>query len=288
MNECDVIKRNIGLTRCVKMPQMLAGMIETPTNFKVPAASVNDPAYWQAAIFNPVNRIFYWPPFDEFENLTGETVYATNLLGTRPVADAAYDFRFMIAQNMCFHKNAYTHRSLSGRTILIDREFQGFGIKDVNGDFMGFNTGMLHTENLRFNDGSVFTASPIRVQLKSPREVNALGHLINMDFLSTLVGIVDVNIEQIGAGAAGAFTVEVTIDCDGTAVIGLDSADFILRDPDGTIHAVTDVVEDALIPGRYLVTGAAFVNNMTLTLRDASQLSVDGYEHPEPVAITIP
>lgn len=287
MNECDVVKRNLGLTRCNKLPQQLAGMIETPVNFKVPAVSVNDAAFWQAAIFNPQERIFLWPWFAEFENLTGEPVYATNLLGTRAVADAPYDFRFMIAQNMCFHKNAYTHRTNAGRIFLIDKENQIFGIKDSNGDFSGFNIGMLHTENLRFNDGSVFSASPIRLSLASAREVNALGHLIDGDFVSTLMGIVDVLITQVGAGAAGAFTVDVSIDCDGSPVIGLDAVDFILRNPDGTVHAIADAVEDSLIPGRYLITGAAFVDNMTLTLRDASQLSVDGYEHPEPLVINV-
>lgn len=283
--ECDVKKQNLGLYKCYNLPQMIKGMIWTPDDFRVPVISEDDIAFWQAAIFDPIDRIFYWPPFVKFELLSTEAVYEDNPLSLLPVLDGQYRYRAHIRQNMCVHRAMYSHRGSGGRIMLIDTKNNILGTRDANGEFMGVQLAMLHTEKLALNSGTTATTSPIFVVLEDSEEIDQFGDMISGRVLKSIIRIVDVEMKKIAA-AAGQITVDVKVKCDGTPVVGLIAADFIVQDPDGTVHAITSVTPDPLIAGRYAIAGAGFLTNSTVTLRTADQLSLDGYEHPEPLVVT--
>ena len=62
--ECDVIKKNLGVSRCNKMPEMLVGMITTPNDFVIPSTR------------SPILR-FYWNILTTRSSQPRETVFIT-------------------------------------------------------------------------------------------------------------------------------------------------------------------------------------------------------------------
>ena len=175
--ECDVIKKNLGVSRCNKMPEMLVGMITTPNDFVIPAETLADAAllleYLNDAILAAAgDRIYYWPDFKGFENISQEAVYEDSPLAYLPVRDGNYRFRFMVRENLCLHKAMYTHRSNTGRVIFLDNENQLILSENIDGDGIGFKMQLLHTEKLMFNDGSVASKSPIVVALQNNKELD--------------------------------------------------------------------------------------------------------------------
>lgn len=286
--ECFVQRKNLGLYKCSKLPQLTKGIIWTPDDFRMPKADEQSLAAWQAAIFDPIDRIYYWPPFVGFESLNTEATYEDTPFAIMPVLDGQYRFRAYIRQNMCTHRAMYTHRSNNGRIIQIDKENRLLGTRDEAGDFMGVTLAMLNTEKLILNNGSQATKSPIYIALEDPMEIDQYGEIIDGKFLKSIVRINDVVITKVSA-AAGSIVVDIAVECDDTPVLGLVAADFIVYDADGiTSHAISSVAPHATIAGRYTIVGAAFVTGSFVTLRTADQLTIDGYEHPEPLLITIP
>lgn len=293
--ECDVVKKNLGLSRCNKLPKLPNGMIETPGNFVIPAATIaSGPAailtYLQSSLLAvEANRSYYWPPFDSYEDISEAAVYQDGPLSYRQVRDGNYRFRFGITQNMCLHKAMFTHRATSGRVILIDVENQLIGTELSNGDFAGLSIQMLNTEKLKFSDGSVATESPIVVALRNNKELDKNGAILDgTDIIGELYRIVDVELALVGDNTATLMTVDVSAICDGTAISGLVTADFLLVDnDDGATHAITSATESTTVPGRYAIVGVAFEAS-TLTLKAPSVLSVKAYESLAAIAIPAP
>jgi len=289
--ECDVVKLNMGKTRCNKMPEMLVGMIETPSNFVIPAATLNDPVALleflnDAAVAPAAERIYLWPEFKSFENISQEAVYEDTPLAYLPVRDGNYRFKIGIRQNMCTHKAMYTHRASSGRVIFIDSENQLILTEAANGDGMGLSMQLLHTEKLLFNDGSISTKSMFVVALQNNKELDRNGMLTVLDSWNQITQLVDVKLRLIGTPTATTIVVDAAPECDSsTPLPGLVVADFSLIDnATGTAHTITTAVEDPLVPGRYTLTGVAYVASK-LKLAAAEDLSLPGYETPEAVAV---
>ena len=202
--ECNVLKKNLGVSLCNKMPEMLIGMITTPNNFVIPAATLADPVLLleflnEATLAPAAERIYLWPDFKSFENISTEAVYEDTPLSYIPVRDGQYRFRFGIRENLCLHKAMYTHRSNTGRAIFIDSENQLLLTETSEGDAMGIKMQLLHTEKLLFNDGSVATKSPILVALQNNKEIDKSGILVSFDNVGELNRIVDAKLTVIGA-----------------------------------------------------------------------------------------
>jgi len=289
--ECDVVKKNLGLSRCNKMPEMLISMITTPPGFSIPAATLADPvlllAFLNDAAVAPVGqRIYRWPDFKSFENISQEAVYEDTPLAYIPVRDGNYRFRFGIRENLCIHKAMYSHRANSGGVIFFDSENQLILSEKDNGDGLALTLQLLQTEKLMFNDGSVASKSPIMVALQNNKEIDKNGVLVPFDAFNQIVRIVDTKLTTVGAASATTITVKVAAECDSTPLVGLVKDDFsLVDDDDGASHAITTAVEDPAIAGQYTLTGTAFEASK-LSLVSASTLSVPGYETLTPVQIT--
>lgn len=288
MEDCFVKRKNLGLYVCNRLPQLVKGFIWTPDNFVIPKGQEQTLATWQDAIFSPSDRIFYWPPFVKIEMLSTEAVYEDTPLSFIPVLDGQYRFRGHIRQNMCTHKNMFSHRGASGRIFLVDVLNQILGTRAENGDFMGIKLALLHTEKFAWSDGSTGTTSPVYVALEDAHEIDQYGDIVEGKFLKSLIRIVDVELTKISASATE-IVVDVKVDCDGTPVVGLVAADFILYEPDGsTVHAITSVTESATVPGRYTIEAAGIVTGSFVALQTADELTLNGYELPEPFLVTFP
>jgi hypothetical protein len=287
--ECNVVKKNLGLGRCNTLPSMPRTQITTPMNWKIPKATLDAGSaaietYIQDAMLAPLGeRIYLWPNFSSFENISEEATYQDTPLSYKKVRDGNYRFRFGISENMCIHKAMYTHRASSGRVIIVDIENQMIGTKNSAGDFMGLTINGLNTEKFKFNDGSVATESPILVALANNKELDKDGALIEADFVGTLNRLVDVELTVVGTPSATTIVVDVKVKCDGTPLNGLVVGDFILLKNDGTSQTITSLAE---VDGRYTLSGTGWVSG-SLDLDTPDQLSIQAYESLGPVTITI-
>lgn len=279
-------KKNIGVYQCQELPQLIKAFIITSDNWRMPWASIGTFQAWQDAIFSPTDRIYFFPPIVGLEAANTEATYEDTPFAFLPVSDGQYRMRMFIRQNMCTHRAMRSHRATNGRIILIDKNNKMLGMRDENGDFMGVKLALFNTEKLMLNDGTRATQSPVFVALEDAADIDEFGELIDAKLLKSVKRITDVDITQVSA-IATSIVVDVKVDCDGLGVTGLLAADFLLYDPNGATRAITSVTPNANIPGRYTIAGTGFLNNSTLTLRKADQLTLDGYEHPEPLVVTI-
>jgi hypothetical protein len=289
----DEVKQNLALSQCTEFLQYPKGMITTPDNAKIPKATIDGGVaailtYIQAQLLNGINtRWFFWPEFDSTEPIHKEAAYEDTVLSFQPTDEGAYRWRFFISQGMCLHKRMFTHRAKSGRVFIIDKQGKAQGTVFSNGDVAGMKVQLLNTEKIRLTDGgSVSTASPIVVALRDNLEIDRSGVLINVN-TSELYRIADVTLKQVGVTLAGSIVVDIKTACDSLPVSGFVAADFLLIDDDnGVVHAIATAPEDANIPGRYNLTGAAFEASK-LSLKAASLLSIKAYES-DVIAIAAP
>lgn len=291
MDDCIVVKKNLGLSRCNKLPALPRCMIVTPPNFKVLAANLVTQELFaaaiQAAMLDKANRIYLFPEFAGFEDNSSAPVYdETYPVRRTPVLPGQYRFKFSISENMCLHKNMYTHRATKGRVMIFDNENQLLGMLNSAGDFMGLSIGMINPENMIISNGAVSTKSPVQVDLSNSNELNTSGHVIAAPFVNELNRLTDVTLELVGAAAAAQIVVKVYASCDKSEVSGLVAADFKLLDDAGAVQAIQAAVENP--DGTYTLTPpVAFVDG-SLTLQAAEVLSIEAYEAENTLVINVP
>jgi len=288
MADCLVQKKNLGLSKCNKLPALIRGMITTSNNFVMPKEDLEDATAWQDALLAEGDaRIYLWPPFVGFENASEEAIYEDTPLSMLKVRDGKYAHRFFISENLCLHKAMYSHNG-KGRVFYIDTEGQIIGTETTTGDMMGFTAALINTEKLLLSDGTVSTKTPVFVVLKNNKELDQYGTMVSAGaFVDTLQSIVDVMLTLVGTATATTIIVDVKVSCDGTPLIGLVLADFRLLDVDGAAQTIATVLENPNLPGNYTLTGLTFETG-TLKLAPAADLTIKAYEVPTPLAITIP
>ena len=250
--DCNTTKKALGLSNCPVMPEMIVGMITTPSTFSLTKAQALVATNWQTALFNtPGTRIFLWPKFKGFENLSEEPVYEDTPHGMLHVRDGNYRFRFHIKESLCFHKNAYTHRSTNGRVFLIDSADQIIGTIDSSGNVRGFTYELLNTEKMIFSDGAVSSKSPLLLALANNKEFDKNGYIFDGSFWSSLQAIIQAEMEIVDVDDNN-ITVSVVAECDGTPVEGLVQADFTVLDVDGADQPITGFADNG--DGNYTLT----------------------------------
>lgn len=276
---CNSDKKNLGLTRCNKLPAIPRSIITTPDDFKLTPTQLLTPAATKAALQAALlagiaQRIYLWPNFVGYEDVSEEAIYESNALAYLAVRDGNYRFKFMIKESLCFHKNMFSHRATNGRAFIFDKLNQLFGTSDDDGNFMGFSIQLLNTEKLKISDGTVSTKSPLLLALADNLEIDQNGALLDASFVNTLTRLSDVTLEIVSASAT-TIVVKVYITCDpDTPVNGLDDSDFVLLDSDGNSQTISGATED---DGTYTLTGSGLETG-TLNLVAAADLSVPGYE----------
>jgi len=265
--------KNLGLVNCNELPGMLTGMIETPTSFVIPAATLASgdaavQAYLEAALVNltQTSRIYVWPAFKLVEDISVAPVYEDTPLAYLAVKDNKYRFRFSMSENLCLHKAMYTHKRTNGRAFLRDENGYLIGTLLSNGDFAGLSIQLLNPEGFKFNDGTVSTKSPVVVAFADSKELNKNGYMYNaVDFINELVSIVDVDVTLVSATTT-VITVDVATHCDDTAVLGLVTANFkVVKASDGSTQTIVAAAVSAT-PGRYTLTGTALATGTVQVL----------------------
>lgn len=282
---CETLNvKNLGLSRCNELPDQIDSMIETNTDFAIPAATLALGAsavktYLDAALLaGKATRIYQWPKFNLAEDISVATVYEDSSLSYIDVAANKYRFRFSISQNLCLHKAMYTHRRTNGRVYLRDRKGYLLGTLLSTGYFAGLSIELLNPEGFKFNDGTVATKSPILVALANSVELNANGYMFNASsFVYELESIVDVSLTVIGTPTATSIVVDVKTVCDNTAVSGLVFGDFVKLTTLGVSQSVTSSTESTAVPGRYSLVGTGWTTG-TIDLKAANLLTIQSYE----------
>jgi hypothetical protein len=274
-NVCNVVKENLGLSTCNKLPALIRSIITTPDDFVLTQEQAAVSSNWQdALITNISDRIYLWPNFVGFEDVSEKEVYEDTPLAYLAVRDGKYRFRFDMKESLCFHKAMYSHRANSGRAFLFDVENQLIGTLDSDGNVQGFSIQLLNTEKMKFSDGKVSTKSSILLALQNNLELDQAGVLMDASFVNSLKRLTDVTITIVSA-IATKIICTVAVTCDGTPVNGLVKADFSLtKASDGTAQTISSVTED---DGEYTLNGSGLVNGF-LTLVAPSVLSIEAYE----------
>lgn len=287
MSNCaEVKKKNFSRSTCNKLPALPIGMITTIQGLVIPKETLADQSalktFLNAAIL--AKQAWYWPNFSTFENIPKEAAYEDTSLAYLNTDDGQYRFRFGISENICMHKAMYTHRAISGRVILVDKENQLLLTENSDGDGMGLDIQLLNTEKFIFNDGSVSTKSPILVALRNNKEIDKNGILVTLDSYNELYRITDVAITP-GLNSNATMLVTVGAECDETEVIGLALGDFIYKNLAGNVVTITTYTDHG--DGTYTLnqSGNLFVNGGTLELKTPANLSIKPYELPEPVVV---
>lgn len=287
--DCVVVEKNLGVTRCTKLPALPRCIIETPLNFRFTAAQAIDSEFWQDAMLaNSGVRVWLWPFFKGFEDKSEEAVYEENALADLLVRDGKYRFRFMIKEDLCLHKAMFTHRSQgSARVLIYDIENQLTFTETGTDEFAGFTTTLLNTEKLKISDGQVATKSPIYVVLADNKELDANGAIVPASFVNALLRLTDVDLTILAPIADDSVIVQVTAKCDGTPISGLLPADFVFKKTDGTNQpALTGAAESP--EGVYTLTTAGTFVDGNVNLRAAALLTVQAYESTGSVLVNIP
>ncbi len=282
-NICNVVKENLGLSNCNKLPALIRSIITTPDDFVLTQEQAADSTQWQDALLaNAADRIFLWPNFVGFEDISEKEVYEDTPLAYLSVRDGKYRFRFQIKESLCFHKAMYSHRANNGRAFLFDIENQLIGTLNADGDLQGFSIQLLNTEKMMFSDGKVSTKSAIVLALQNNLELDQSGVLLDASFVNSLKRLTDVTLTIVSAIATKVI-VTVAVTCDGTPVNGLVKADFsFVKASDGSAQTIASSTEN---DGTYTLNGTGLVNG-TLSLVAPSALSVEGYEGDD-VTVTV-
>jgi len=280
---CEDKRKNLGLSKCNKLPSMPRSIITTGSNFKFTPEQCADSAAFKTALeaallAGKANRIYLWPFFKGIEPMSEEAIREATALGTMKVRDGRYAWKFMVSENLCLHKAMFTHRANSGRAFIYDDKGQLIGTEDASGNFYGFTIDLLDTEKFVFSDGAVATKSPVFLSLMDNLELDQDGAILDRDIskvISTTFRLTDVVLE-VSDVTADDFTVKVTQKCDGTEVIGLVAADFsIKKASDGTAQAKT-LVDNG--DGTYTLSSATAFVDGTVELVSPATLSIKGYE----------
>lgn len=290
MANCNESKKNMGVVKCTKLPQMFAGMFTTPLGFKIPAATIASgnaaiEAFLQDAMLDPdvTKRIFLWPSFVGFEDAKEDAVYEETPLADLKVRDGKYRWRVQVQQDLCTHRAMGTHNGGNQRVIFYDIENQLFGMDNEAGDFMGFTVSLINVEKLMISDGSAATRTPIYVILKNSKQVDKNGVVMDADYIEELNRLTDVELTIIGSPSATQIKVTVKTVCDETSILGLVVSDFIKKNAAGTVQTITSLTE---LNGVYTLVGTGWTTG-TLELETPDQLSIQAYEGT-PVIVTIP
>lgn len=288
-------KQNLGVSRCNILPQMFAGMITTPLNFSIPAATAAVPAtclaYLQAAVKSGLGvRIYKWPDLSGFEDNSEDAVYEETPLDDILVRDGKYRWRLYIAKSLCLHKAMFTHRGGNQRVLFYDIEGNIFGTELSDGTIAGFTVSLLNVEKLKISDGSVATKSPVYVVLKNSKEVDEAGVLFSGSFYGELVPLTDaeLTINPDFATTLTTFHLLVKNACDGDPISGLVLADFAVTTTAGAAQVPTGVTESPAGSGNYVIVKSTNFADGFVNLVAASALTVDAYESTGAVAVDVP
>lgn len=279
MPDCVILKKNLGISKCNALPELIKGMITTPANFFLSPANALIQAQWQTALLaSASNRIYLWPKFKMFEDASEEAVYEETELSSLKVRDGRYRFKMAVRESLCLHKAMFTHSgNASAKVFLIDSENQIIGTTE-NGNFVGFDIELLNVEKLKFAAGTVSTKTPIYMVLSDNKELDVNGTIVSTGgFVNALFSIVDVDVVQVGSATTSLIRVTVKATCDGTSLDGLVAADFSVASSAGVARTITTVTQAT--DGTYSInSSAAFTVGDIVNIRAASSLSIPGYE----------
>lgn len=293
-DQCADTKKNIGKSKCNKIPKVFKYAIWTPNDFVLTESQLSVLATLktalQAALIAGLDaRCYLFPKFSNAtESASEATIYVESALGSRKVRDGNYRMRHFISKSLCVHRAMFTHSGSDGRIIYIDVENQMLLTKDSNGDYRGLSLELFNPEKLMISTGDDLTQSPIYVALSDNREIDLSGYLFDIGtMISELEPLTDVDAVVAIAVAGTTLDVTVTNACDGSPISGLAAADFVVTTTAGVVQVPTTVATEIGTTGVYrIIKSTNFVDGF-VNLVSAATLSIKAYEQAEPAAFDI-
>lgn len=275
---CADTQQNLGVSKCIKIPKLIKGIITTPDDFSIPFTDAVSATAWQTALLAAKsNRIYYWPEAKVIENLNEESIYQETPVGSLFVRDGRYRWRISFEGNLQQHKAMFSHKQFRGRIFLIDIDNKIIGTSEDGIAFRGFSIDLINPEKLAISDGTNATLTPVYLSLTDNLELDENGSQVETGgFLRTLTRLSTVNL-TLSNTSSGGFTVTVLNAFDNEPVLGLVLADFTLQDSTGAAVTINAVVDNQ--DGTYAATtGVLTAGTYSVNLVASSALTVQGFE----------
>jgi len=228
------------------------------------------------------------PLVEEFDdNSEDDTYYVSPITSLATfIREGKADFTFRFKYDPCLDKRLRGLNGQQKRLIWVDASNNVVGTSPDDTVFKGIISGTLRVQKWKMSTGDNISFTEIRFAAESNYERSDQVAAYKADFnIKGLNGIQPATLTEVSSSATE-IVVDVTTSCGGIAIEGLTDSDFVFYEGSTTTEeAITGAVESATIPGRYTLSGAAFVTG-TLNLRDVVTLSGSYYKGTA-LAITI-
>lgn len=283
---CVDNKKNIGKSRCNKLPGPPSWMIVTPDTFSLTDANLLTATALKTALQTAikaakVSRIYKFPTFSRVERDDLAAAYVKSIHGSRRAHNGRSGFRIFISKSLCAHKAMYSHNYVDeGRVIMGDVFGNILLVKGSDGNYRGQRIGLLNVENLMLAVADDVTETPISLDLADPNELNDAGYLFNAaQVYSELEPLTDVDLTVEVSVDPTELTVTVRNACDGTYIAGLVQADFSILTNAGVAQVPTSFSPTTDGDGNpiYKLTKSTNFVDGTVNLVAAASISLTTY-----------
>jgi len=292
---CSTVLKNVGLSDCVMNAGFDQMHILVPRGFSIATKTLAETlSTWTDAIKAAVgSRIYPLAPSVKQEFSQDEAVYealsqgAEAYLYTNTLKDTFYISAELITptfnSNMQHLNNGvWACYIVTSTGMILGKSSDGIKFEPFNCSFR-----VLPQRKATDAEGAHL---PYTLRLESYADRNLYGAVVqptDWNPLTSLEGLLDVNLTLVGSATATDIVVDVKTDLNAIGVTGLAAADFsFIKASDGTAQTPTGMTESTTVNGRYAFTFAAAVTG-SVNLVAASALTVPGYESTGSLSFTI-
>lgn len=283
---CGADKKNTGFKGYCEKIGLLKGYILTDDDVVFTTEALAEVvANWTSKI--QARTIYPFRAIMGVENQGDEATYEDTPFATELVTNGKMAWRFAHTFSMPSHKAYFTHRSNSGRIILINSKGEFKGEQTSTGGFRGFKTSLVNIENLMLTDGSASEKTYIKVVLENAEDINtSMATVVPTDFNGLdLMGLIDIRLATVSA-VAGTIKVEASIFSSGDPQDGFVQADFTILNSAGA--AVVPTTFTAGIDGNYTFANVALIAG-TYTIKFLPEtMTTKGFDTPLILSVVIP
>jgi hypothetical protein len=282
---CGTNKANTGFKGFCQKIGLIKGYILTDDDVEFTTEALAQlKANWTSKI--QARTMYPFKAIMGVENQGDEATYEDTPFATELVTNGKMAWRFAHTFSMPSHKAYFTHRSNSGRIILINGTGEFVGEETGTGGFRGFKTSLVNIENLMLTDGSASEKTYIKVVLENAEDINrSMVTVVPTDFSGLdLMGLIDVRLTTITAVPTNVH-LEASLFSTGDTQDGFVTGDFTWLNSSGA--AVTITTFTPKVDGVYQFQGAALIAGTYTVKFVPESMTTKGFATPVILTVTV-
>jgi len=279
---CSSDLQNVKIDDCPGFGTV-AGMLVLPPDFEITdEATARTYATWEAAMQAiKTERLYPVNLLHAFDDQSEETMLADGITGKVFVKSGVDTY------NMTFASSPYRHatlKTLEGRRSIF--------LFDVNGNIRGTSPDGVKLEamnvkisvgNHKVNNGTDPGRTVITVSFEETDIVNRYPSVLSdLNFKpQNFEGLQTVDLSVVSGSVSGA-VVSVVDKFSGAAALGLEAADFLIKNVAGVAQTVTSAVDNE--DGTYNIVYTVSAGTYTFDLKQPKDMTTKGYESSKAVS----